>query len=87
MSANAQLLDCAHVGAVRAVCQYEGCAKTLCDQCHVNCDRCGQTLCREHQMWREDRHRVFCPRDSRNYTMRKLARRLLAAGGIDVRPL
>lgn len=80
MAATGKLLDCGHVDAFAAVCQYEGCGKKLCPRCNLNCDECGRVLCRQHQEWRDDRRLVLCPHDSTTYSMRRLARRLINGG-------
>lgn len=71
-----QLLDCGHVGALAGVCQYEGCGTRLCPDCVATCESCGRVLCRQHQVWLDQRRRVFCPADTRGYLGKKLVLRL-----------
>jgi hypothetical protein len=76
-----QLRDCGHVGPFTGVCQYDGCAKQLCSNCIQACETCGTILCPAHQVWLDERRRVFCPDHSTKYLLLKLARAIIPGLG------
>ncbi len=70
-----RLRDCGHVGYYTGVCQYKGCAYSLCMTCNWSCEACGRTLCPFHQDWIDGC--VLCPEDAKTYRIRRLLRTLI----------
>lgn len=71
------ILDCGHVGQLAGICQYQGCAAELCNDCLVSCATCDKNLCPDHQVWLDGNQRVFCADDSRAHVKKKAVRTLI----------
>lgn len=68
------LKDCAHTDEeLGGVCQYQGCAMTLCTECVKDCTSCGITICDEHTVWLDGGQTPFCPDCSGDHVKQKAA--------------
>ncbi len=67
-----QLLDCAHVGILAGICQYDGCANKTCEQCIDICDKCRIVLCPDHQNRPGNDAPIFCRDHLAGYALKQL---------------
>jgi len=77
-----QLLECGHVGRFSGGCQYEAHGIRLCQDCVITCDRCGRTLCQQHQRWTTwtEETRVFCPDHILSFYLQRFLARFFWGG-------
>lgn len=71
------LLDCGHYSPPAGICQYEGCADTMCEECVAACEACGRVLCPPHQLQLENQTRVFCRDHGPVHVGKKLLKRII----------